>query len=95
MSLPKYNSVSRLHSSEVSTTLLCARLERDAQAVPPKTTSACGYVRESSRHERGRVDHQRFHPQYKERGVDTLRAHEKEIVQLAEDEAGKAEEESE
>ena len=33
--------------------------------------------------------------EYKERGVDTLRAHEKEIVQLAEDEAGKAEEESE
>jgi hypothetical protein len=33
--------------------------------------------------------------EYKKRGVDTLRAHEKEIVQLAEDEAGKAEEESE
>jgi len=33
--------------------------------------------------------------EYKERGVDTLRAHEKEIAQLAEDEAGKAEEESE
>jgi len=33
--------------------------------------------------------------EYKERGVDTLRAHEKEIVKLAEDEAGKAEEESE
>jgi len=33
--------------------------------------------------------------EYKKRGVDTLRAHEKEIVQLAEDEAGKTEEESE
>ena len=33
--------------------------------------------------------------EYKKRGVDTLRAHEKEIVELAEDEAGKAEEESE
>jgi hypothetical protein len=33
--------------------------------------------------------------EYKERGVDTLRAHEKEIAELAEDEAGKAEEESE
>lgn len=33
--------------------------------------------------------------EYKKRGVDTLRAHEKEIVQLAEDEAGQAEEESE
>ena len=33
--------------------------------------------------------------EYKKRGVDTLRAHEKEIAQLAEDEAGKAEEESE
>jgi hypothetical protein len=33
--------------------------------------------------------------EYKERGVDTLRAHEKEIAKLAEDEAGKAEEESE
>jgi hypothetical protein len=33
--------------------------------------------------------------EYKKRGVDVLRAHEKEIVQLAEDEAGKAEEESE
>lgn len=33
--------------------------------------------------------------EYKERGVDTLRAHEKEIAMLAEDEAGKAEEESE
>jgi hypothetical protein len=33
--------------------------------------------------------------EYKERGVDTLRAHEEEIVNLAEDEAGKAEEESE
>ena len=32
---------------------------------------------------------------YKERGVDTLRAHEKEIASLAEDEAAKAEEESE
>lgn len=32
---------------------------------------------------------------YKERGVDTLRAHEKQIIKLAEDEAGKAEEESE
>jgi hypothetical protein len=30
--------------------------------------------------------------EYKERGVDKLRAHEKEIVNLAEDEAGKAEE---
>src|SRR5208283_4092238 len=33
--------------------------------------------------------------EYKERGVDTLRAHEKEIAKLAEDDAGKAEEESE
>jgi hypothetical protein len=33
--------------------------------------------------------------EYKKRGVDTLRAHEKEIASLAEDEAGKAEEESE
>jgi hypothetical protein len=33
--------------------------------------------------------------EYKERGVDTLRAHEKEIAKLAEDEAGTAEEESE
>jgi hypothetical protein len=33
--------------------------------------------------------------EYKERGVDTLRAHEKEIVELAEDEAPQAEEESE
>ena len=33
--------------------------------------------------------------EYKKRGVDTLRAHEKEIVALAEDEAGKTEEESE
>ncbi len=33
--------------------------------------------------------------EYKERGIDTLRAHEKEIKKLAEDEAGKAEEESE
>lgn len=33
--------------------------------------------------------------EYKKRGVDTLRAHEKEIESLAEDEAGKAEEESE
>ena len=33
--------------------------------------------------------------EYKKRGVDTLRAHEKEIARLAEDEAGKAEEESE
>ena len=33
--------------------------------------------------------------EYKNRGVDTLRAHEKEIAELAEDEAGKAEEESE
>ena len=33
--------------------------------------------------------------EYKERGVDTLRAHEKEIAELAEEEAGKAEEESE
>ena len=32
--------------------------------------------------------------EYKERGVDTLRAHEKEIANLAEDDAGKAEEES-
>lgn len=32
--------------------------------------------------------------EYKERGVDTLRAHEKEIVNMAEDEAGKAEEET-
>ncbi len=33
--------------------------------------------------------------EYKERGVDTLRAHVKEITKLAEDEAGKAEEENE
>ncbi len=33
--------------------------------------------------------------EYKKRGVDTLRAHEKQIAQLAEEEAGKAEEESE
>ena len=33
--------------------------------------------------------------EYKKRGVDILRAHEKEIASLAEDEAGKAEEESE
>lgn len=33
--------------------------------------------------------------EYKQRGVDTLRAHEKEIISLAEDEAGKAEEEGE
>jgi hypothetical protein len=33
--------------------------------------------------------------EYKKRGVDKLRAHEKEIAQLAEDEAGKAEEQSE
>jgi hypothetical protein len=33
--------------------------------------------------------------EYKERGVDTLRAHEKEIASMAEDEAGKPEEESE
>lgn len=33
--------------------------------------------------------------EYKKRGVDTLRAHEKEISKLAEDEAGNAEEESE
>ena len=33
--------------------------------------------------------------EYKKRGLDTLRAHEKEIIQLAEDEGGKAEEESE
>ena len=33
--------------------------------------------------------------EYKKRGADTLRAHEKEIAKLAEDEAGKAEEESE
>jgi hypothetical protein len=33
--------------------------------------------------------------EYKERGVDTLRAHKKEIAKLAEDEAPKAEEESE
>lgn len=32
--------------------------------------------------------------EYKKRGVDTLRAHEKEIIELGEDEAGKAEEES-
>jgi hypothetical protein len=32
---------------------------------------------------------------YKERGVDTLRAHEKEIARLAEDEAGNTEEETE
>jgi hypothetical protein len=33
--------------------------------------------------------------EYKNRGVDTLRAHEKEIAKLAEDDAGKAGEESE
>jgi len=33
--------------------------------------------------------------EYKKRGVDTLKAHEKEISKLAEDEAGKAEEETE
>jgi hypothetical protein len=33
--------------------------------------------------------------EYKQRGVDTLRAHQKEIASLAEDEAGKAGEESE
>jgi hypothetical protein len=33
--------------------------------------------------------------EYKKRGVDTLKAHEKEISELAEDEAGKAEEENE
>ena len=33
--------------------------------------------------------------EYKERGVETLRAHEKEIAKLAEDDAGKAEEENE
>jgi hypothetical protein len=33
--------------------------------------------------------------EYKERGVDTLRAHEKEIAKMTEDEAGKPEEESE
>jgi hypothetical protein len=33
--------------------------------------------------------------EYKKRGVDKLRAHEKEIAQLAEDEAGQAEEENE
>ncbi|HEX3628371.1 MAG TPA: type II restriction endonuclease [Verrucomicrobiae bacterium] len=33
--------------------------------------------------------------EYKERGVDKLRAHEKEIARVAEDEAGKAEEENE
>jgi len=33
--------------------------------------------------------------EYKERGVDTLRAHKKEIAKLAEEEAPKAEEESE
>src|SRR5438552_3140989 len=32
--------------------------------------------------------------EYKQRGVDTLRAHEKEIATMADDEAGKAEEES-
>jgi hypothetical protein len=32
---------------------------------------------------------------YKKRGVDILRAHEAEIASLAEDEAGKAEEEGE
>ena len=32
--------------------------------------------------------------EYKKRGVDTLRAHEKEIIELAEDEAAKAEEEA-
>src|SRR6266404_260249 len=35
------------------------------------------------------------YPEYKNRGVDTLRAHEMEIARLAEDEALKAEEESE
>ena len=39
--------------------------------------------------------HLKSYLEYKKRGVDTLRAHEKEIVELAEDEAGKAEEESE
>src|SRR5207245_11303160 len=33
--------------------------------------------------------------EYKERGVDTLRAHEKEIAELAETEAGQAEQKSE
>lgn len=33
--------------------------------------------------------------EYKQRGVDTLRAHKEEIAQLSEDDAGKAEEESE
>ena len=33
--------------------------------------------------------------EYKKRGLDTLRAHEKEIAQLAENEAGKAGEETE
>jgi hypothetical protein len=33
--------------------------------------------------------------EYKKRGVDTLRAHEKEISKLAEEEAGKAGEENE
>jgi hypothetical protein len=33
--------------------------------------------------------------QYKERGVDTLRAHKEEIAKLEEDDAGKAEDESE
>ena len=33
--------------------------------------------------------------EYKKRGVDTLKAHEKEISELAEDEAGKAGEENE
>ena len=33
--------------------------------------------------------------EYKKRGVDTLRAHEKEITSLAENEAGQAEEETE
>ena len=33
--------------------------------------------------------------EYKERGIDTLRAHQKEIDKLAEDETGKAEEENE
>jgi exonuclease VII small subunit len=32
--------------------------------------------------------------EYKNRGTDTLRAHEKEIANLAEDETGKAEEEN-
>ena len=33
--------------------------------------------------------------EYKNRGVDTLRAHQKEIINMAEDQAGKAEEDSE